>query len=48
VFRVPLVVTVTVKRTLVAEFFTTTFTFGGDVVNLSTVLEQTNRSIKIA
>src|SRR5260370_23651021 len=42
VFRVPLVVTMAVKRKLVAEFFTTTFTFRGDMVNLDliSILEE--------
>jgi len=42
VFRVPLVVTMAVKRKLVAEFFTTAFTFRGDMVNLDliSILEE--------
>jgi hypothetical protein len=42
VFRVPLVVTMSGKSTFVAEFFTTAFTFRGDMVNLDliTVLEE--------
>src|SRR6266571_6250186 len=34
VFRMPLVVTVAVKGTFVTEFFTTAFTFRGDMVDL--------------
>jgi hypothetical protein len=34
VFRVPLVVTMAMKRKLVAKFFTTAFTFRGDMVDL--------------
>jgi len=42
VLRVPLVVTMAVKRKLVATFFTTTFTFRGDMVNLDliSILEE--------
>src|SRR5258708_28293462 len=43
VFRVPLVVTMAAKRQLVAELFTTTFTFRGDMVHpdfISIFLEQ--------
>ena len=34
VFGMPLVVTMSMKGTLVAEFFTTAFTFRGDMVDL--------------
>jgi len=44
----PLVVTMAVKRTFVAQFFTTAFTFRGDMVNFDLIFISEEKSTPAA